>query len=153
MGGFQLRLTNVPVGTTVVNGSYDADSASWIVGHPPLLDASQSMNVTVQYNASAHPGVPAASVIAAPAPPPAADVYFATAAATPTVEAETNKAVLKLVAVPGRTYQWEYSTDLKVWAPASNPIRARHTLIQWTDSAGPPANTGAHYYRVKDITP
>ena len=59
---------------------------------------------------------------------------------------------LEFDAVPGRTYNIEYSSDLVAWQQVTPPLVAGASRVQWTDSGPPqtpsPPSAGNRYYRV-----
>jgi hypothetical protein len=156
-GGFQVRIGGVPSGITVEGGTYDAGTGSWTVNYSPVLAAGQNGAVTVRYNASSGTAL---NPVVAVVPPiefvPAADPNFANAMGGVDFNAE-NGAVVPFRAVPGRSYQVQYSPDLQSWTSVVTPVLSRNTRIEWVDDGSvtgtAPGSAAKRFYRVKDVTP
>lgn len=168
MGGVQIRIDGVPVGVTVVGGTYVEAGASsggrvakapggyWLVTYQPVIGAGFSAQVVVEYAFTGAPVAftPQLAVAPVPAAGPA-DPAFHRAVRSFTAEPAAGRSSMEVNTVPGRRYEVWHSGNLTTWQRAGS-IFSRSERLTWTDdgtSTGTPPTTGQpRFYRLLDVT-
>ncbi len=158
IAGFDLAIAGLPPGVTVHNASGGGEG-TWTVQHRQPLAAGESITLVLEYHvpgrgATFEPQV-SVTLVTQPEADPAADQPGL--AVDRTDRLPDGSMLIEFTAMPGRSYEIQYSNDASDWKVSPLRIRAAGTRVQWIDRGppgtdSPPAGHSSRFYRVREIS-
>lgn len=154
LGGFEVKISNLPAGVILYNGSGEV-SAVHTAGYYSPIAPGESVTMVLEYHNPARGAFdPDIQIVTAlpQTPPPAGSGGLA----IDRVATVPGGLLLEFTAIPGHLYIVQYSDDGITWWDSRVRIRAAGNRVQWLDqgpprTSSPPSSTPQRFYRVKEV--
>lgn len=165
IGGFEIQVGGLPAGVLLKNTA-SVSGGVWTISHQEPVAAGATVTYVLTYYTPLRgtvlsPQVSASLVVPGRVPaPPAASVAVVPGDPGWKIDQFERLAdgalVLGFPAVPGATYEVQYSDDLANWKQVPTRILATGDRVSWTDRGAPdterhPSAESARFYRIEKI--